>query len=171
MHLAPVPRSPASLERRTLRAQAVTLRAHLTVHRRRARGMVDRLLTTTADEMTRGVSMVVVPPFSAKQWAKRSPATAQNVNLGEVLPTLARAAHRQGVAMPSATEGFTTQQCARCGHCEPRGSATRVDCAMCGARTARDWGGAPGNIALRNAVHAVQAYAAVSVRAAEVGIG
>ena len=115
--------------------------------------------------------MVMVPPFSAKQWAKRSPATAQNVNLGEVLPKLASAAHRQGVAMPSATEGFTTQKCARCGHCEPRGSATRVDCAMCGARTARDWGGAPGNIALRNAVHAVQAYAAVSVRAAEGGIG
>ena len=171
MHLAPGPRSPNSLERRALRAHASALRMHLTVYRRKARGMVNRLLTTTADVMTRGVSMVVVPPFSARQWAKRSPATAHNVNLGEVLPTLARAAHRQGVAMPGGTEGFTTQKCGRCGHCEPRGSATRVDCAQCGARTARDWGGAPGNIALRNAVHAVQAYAAVSVRAAEGGVG
>lgn len=168
---APVLRSQDKIERRALRAHALTLGTLLTVYRRSARGIVRLMLTSAADQMTRSVSMVLAPPYSATQWARISPATAHLANLGKVLPTLALAAHRQGVGMPGCTEGFTTQPCGRCGHCEPRGTVKRIDCVLCGAQSARDFGGAPGNIMLRNAVHAVQAYAACSVRAAEVGVG
>ena len=107
--------------------------------------------------------MVLAPPYSAKEWAKRSPHTAHVVNLGDAAPRLAQAAHRQGVRLQDGTEGFSSQADGRCGACEHRGSATRVDCSVCGARTARDEGGAPGGIALRNAVHSTQAWAAASV--------
>ena len=160
------PRAAHSTARRALRAHASALQSHATVLRRRAKGAARLALTSGADQLTRGVSMVVVAPFRAREWAKSSGPTAHDMNLGEVLPRLANAAVRQGVAMPAGTEQFSTGKCGRCGAFEPRGSATRVDCAVCGARTARDAGGAPSSILLRNAVHAVQARAAASLLAA-----
>ena len=165
------PRAAHSTARRALRAHASALQAHATVLRRRAKGAARLALTSGADQLTRGVSMVVVAPFRAREWAKSSGPTAHDMNLGEVLPRLANAAVRQGVAMPAGTEQYSTGKCGRCGAFEPRGSATRVDCAVCGARTARDAGGAPSSILLRNAVHAVQARAAASLLAAGRGIG
>jgi hypothetical protein len=87
--------------------------------------------------------MAILPPFDARQWSRMSGGFATVVQIGGMRPTVAAVAARQGKALVSSSEAFSTRTCRACLTVNNSvGSSKTFACSNCGLLTRRDLGNA-----------------------------
>jgi hypothetical protein len=88
------------------------------------------------------VSLCILPPFDAREWNKVSAGFGTVAKIGDMHPTAAAVAARQGKPMIYSSEAFSTKMCSLCFTVNNFVGSSKTFRCPCGLVTRRDLGNA-----------------------------